>query len=95
MLISPGTTSQTRKGFIRPDSNRCLHYYFHFLDAWFGLIYLRVVLTWAPLRLQFYCNGHSWLARKFAAEGITPWPTTPSSGLALGCDAGTDRPLFA
>src|SRR4029077_19001553 len=39
------------------------------MDADFGLIYLRVP-TWAPFRLQFYCNGHSWLARQLAAEGI-------------------------
>src|ERR1700723_1814779 len=25
---------------------------------------------WAPFRLQFYCNGHSWLARKLSAKGI-------------------------
>jgi hypothetical protein len=23
-----------------------------------------------PFRLKFYCNGHSWLARRLAAEGI-------------------------
>jgi hypothetical protein len=34
-----------------------------------GLIYVRVP-TWAPFRLQVYCNGHSWLARKLTAEGI-------------------------
>ena len=28
------------------------------------------VPTWAPFRLQFYCNGHSWLARKLTAKGI-------------------------
>jgi hypothetical protein len=28
------------------------------------------VPTWCPFRLQFYCNGHSWLARKLAAGGI-------------------------
>ena len=28
------------------------------------------VPTWAPFRLQFYCNGHSWLARKLSARGI-------------------------
>ena len=38
-------------------------------DAKFGLVYLRVP-TWAPFRLQFYCNGHSWLARKLTAKGI-------------------------
>jgi hypothetical protein len=59
----------TGKTFVRPDSGKCLHYYFYFLDAWFGLIYLRVP-TWAPFRLQFYCNGHSWLARRLTAEGI-------------------------
>jgi len=60
---------QTHKSFVRPDSGKCLHYYFYFLDAWFGLIYLRVP-TWAPFRLQFYCNGHNWLARRLSAEGI-------------------------
>jgi hypothetical protein len=59
----------THKTFVRPDSGKCLHYYFYFLDAQFGLIYLRVP-TWAPFRLQFYCNGHSWLARKLTANGI-------------------------
>jgi hypothetical protein len=34
-------------------------------DRHFGL-----VSTWAPFRLQFYCNGHSWLARKLTAERI-------------------------
>jgi hypothetical protein len=26
--------------------------------------------TWAPFRLQFYCNGHSWLAGKLITNGI-------------------------
>jgi len=54
---------------VRPDSGKCLHYYFYFQDAKFGLVYLRVP-TWAPFRLQFYCNGHSWLARRLTAKGI-------------------------
>jgi hypothetical protein len=65
----PWHDKHTHRTFIRPDSGKCLHYYFYFIDAWFGLIYLRVP-TWAPFRLQFYCNGHSWLARRLAAEGI-------------------------
>ena len=65
----PWHDKQTHKTFIRPDSGKCLHYYFYFMDAKFGLIYLRVP-TWAPFRLQFYCNGHSWLARKLTAKGI-------------------------
>ncbi len=35
----------------------------------FGLVYLRVP-TWTPFRLQFYCNGRNWLARRLTAEGI-------------------------
>jgi hypothetical protein len=65
----PWHDKQTHKTFVRPDSGKCLHYYFYFLDARFGLIYLRVP-TWAPFRLQFYCNGHNWLARELTANGI-------------------------
>ena len=53
----------------RPTPRKCLHYYFYFIDAELGLIYLRVP-TWCPFRLQFYCNGHSWLARQLAAASI-------------------------
>jgi hypothetical protein len=28
------------------------------------------VPPWCPFRLQFYCNGHSWLARQLAAAEI-------------------------
>ena len=65
----PWHDKTTGKTFVRPDSGKCLHYYFYFMDAALGLIYLRVP-TWAPFRLQFYCNGHNWLARQLAAEGI-------------------------
>jgi hypothetical protein len=60
---------RTGKNEVRPCSGKCLHYYFYFLDAEFGLIHLRVP-TWAPFRLQFYCNGHSWLSRQLEREGI-------------------------
>ena len=65
----PWHDKQTHKTFLLPDSGKCLHYYFYFMDAELGLVYLRVP-TWSPFRLQFYCNGHSWLARRLAAEGI-------------------------
>ena len=65
----PWHDKQTHKTYLRPDSGKCLHYYFYFMDAELGLIYLRVP-TWAPFRLQFYCNGHSWLARQLTAAGI-------------------------
>lgn len=54
---------------LKPDSGRCLHYYFYFIDEKFGLCYLRVP-TWCPFNLQFYFNGHNWLARKMDKEGI-------------------------
>ena len=46
-----------------------MHYYFYFVAPELRLVYLRVP-TWCPFRLQFYCNGHSWLARQLTAAGI-------------------------
>jgi hypothetical protein len=65
----PWHDKKTGKTFVRPDAGKCLHYYFYFIDEEPGLICVRVP-TWAPFRLQVYCNGHSWLARKLTAEGI-------------------------
>jgi hypothetical protein len=65
----PWHDKATGKTFVRPDSGKCLHYYFYFMDTELGLIYLRVP-TWCPFRLQFYCNGHGWLARQLTAKGI-------------------------
>jgi hypothetical protein len=58
----PWHDKQTHRTFLRPDTGKCLHYYFYFMDAELGLIDLRVP-SWCPFRLQFYCNGHRWLAR--------------------------------
>jgi hypothetical protein len=54
---------------LHPATGKCLHYYFYFIDPELGLVYLRVP-TWCPFRLQFYCNGHSWLARQLTVAGI-------------------------
>jgi len=62
------TSRRTRPSCGRTRS-KCLHYYFYFIDPELGLVYLRVP-TWTPFRLQFYCNGHRWLARQLTAEGI-------------------------
>lgn len=43
--------------------------YFYFLDADFGLIYLRLQ-TWFPFTTQAYVNGHDWLARQLQQQGI-------------------------
>jgi hypothetical protein len=65
----PWHDKQTHRTYLRPESGQCLHYYFYFMDEVLGLIHLRVP-TWAPFRLQFYCNGHSRLARQLKAEDI-------------------------
>lgn len=57
----PWHDKTTHKTFLRPDSGKCLHYYFYFVDERYGLCYLRVP-TWCPFRLQFYFNGHNRLA---------------------------------
>lgn len=66
---APWHDKQTHRTFLRPTSGKCLHYYFYWMDETLGLIYLRVP-TWCPFRLQFYCNGHRWLARSLTAAGI-------------------------
>jgi len=67
--FEPWHDKQSHKTSLRSTPGKCLHYYFYFMDAEGGLCYLRVP-TWCPFRLQFYCNGHSWLARKLTAEAI-------------------------
>ena len=59
----------TGRNYLRGREAKCLHYYIYFQDPEFGLCYLRVP-TWMPFRLQFYCNGHNWLANRLRQEGI-------------------------
>lgn len=57
----PWHDKKTHRTFLKYTQGRCLHYYFYFILEDLGLCYLRVP-TWAPFRLQFYFNGHNWLA---------------------------------
>jgi hypothetical protein len=43
--------------------------YYYWLDANFGLIYLRLQ-TWFPYTMQVYVNGHDWLARQMTQWGL-------------------------
>lgn len=61
---------QTGETTLHGREAQCLHYYFYFIDADLGLCYLRVP-TWMPFRLQFYFNGHNWLARQLHKAGIS------------------------
>jgi hypothetical protein len=67
---------------LKPDTGKCLHYYFYFIDEQFGLCYMRVP-TWAPFRLQVYCNGHSWLARQLHAADI-PFTMADNAFVEIG-----------
>ncbi len=67
--FKPWHDKQSGKTFLKPDSGRCLHYYFYFIDRQLGLCHLRVP-TWAPFRLQFCMNGHNGLAARLKREGI-------------------------
>lgn len=65
----PWHNKKTHQTYLRYTQGKCLHYYFYFIDKTLGLCYLRVP-TWCPFRLQFYYNGHSWLASKLTKHGI-------------------------
>lgn len=65
----PWHDKRTGKTSLKPTEAKCLHYYFYFIHPALGLCYLRVP-TWAPFRLQFYCNGHHVLARQLQRAGI-------------------------
>lgn len=44
-------------------------YYFYSIDAELGLCFVRVP-TWAPFRVEIYCNGHNWPAGELRRRGI-------------------------
>lgn len=65
----PWFDKTAKRAYLRPDDGKCLHYYFYFIDEELGLCYVRVP-TWCPFRLQFYCNGHNWLAGRLRDSQI-------------------------
>lgn len=73
--LEPGETYKpwhdkaTHHTYLRRDTSKCLHYYFYFIDPDLGLCFLRVA-TWCPFRVQFYFNGHAWLAAQLRQKGI-------------------------
>ncbi|MFN3533356.1 MAG: hypothetical protein ACK41Q_12735 [Candidatus Brocadia sp.] len=57
----PWHDKKTRGTYLRPDTKKCLHYYFYFFHEVLGLCYIRVPMR-VPCRLRICCNGHNWLA---------------------------------
>lgn len=66
---TPWHDKKTGKTFLKSKRGQCLHYYFYFIDEQFGLCFMRVP-TWCPFRLQFYFNGHNYLAAQLDQAGI-------------------------
>jgi hypothetical protein len=66
----PWHDKKTGRTGVRLGQGKCLHFYFYFIHEQLGLCYLRVP-TWLPFRLQFYFNGHNWLANQMKQAGIT------------------------
>ena len=52
---------------LRPG--KCLHHYFYFQHAEFGLMHLRVQ-SWFPFQVTVCLNGRLWLARQLDRSGI-------------------------
>ena len=65
----PWHEKRSHKTYLKPDDGKCLHYYIYLMDDDLGLCSLRVP-TWCPFRLQFYCNGHSYLARQMSQRNL-------------------------
>jgi hypothetical protein len=59
----------TGKTFFKPDTGKCLHYYFYSIDDQVGFGYIRVP-TRCPFRLQVYVNGHNLPASEMKKAGI-------------------------
>jgi hypothetical protein len=68
--FKPWHDKKTGKTFLRGETAKCLHYYFYVILEELGLCYLRVP-TWAPFRLQFYFNGHHYLASLLQRNGFS------------------------
>jgi hypothetical protein len=54
---------------IGADRRVCLVIYFYFMDREFGLMHVKLQ-TWFPFTVQVYVNGHEYLARKLASQGV-------------------------
>jgi hypothetical protein len=65
--------ADTNRNWLQGREGKCCNYYIYFIHEEFGLCYLRIP-TWLPSTLQFYCNGHSWLANQLRAQNIAFTP---------------------
>ena len=88
----PWHDKQTHRTFLRPDTGKCLHYYFYFIDAELGLIYLRVptpAFARAGSGARSVCSSIAmgiagWPANSPPPASVSPLPTTPLCALTTG-----------
>ena len=72
-VLEEGPSYQFRYGegrpYLSPCRPRCMTIYYYFIDPEFGLMHIRLQ-AWLPLTIQFYLNGHEWLAKQLNKKGI-------------------------
>ena len=79
----PCHDKKSHKTFVRPDSGKCLHYYFYFIHAESGLIYVRVPLGAVPFAVLLQRPQLAGAQANRRASGSRPG-TTPSCALTIG-----------
>lgn len=65
----PHWNDKTKKVSLKVITPRILNYYIYFIDRTLGLCFLRIP-TWLPMSIQFYFNGHNYLAYKLRKHKI-------------------------
>jgi hypothetical protein len=88
----PWHDKQTHRTFLRPDTGKCLHYYFYFMDAELGLIHLRVptpACAGAGSGVRSASSSIAtgiagWPANSPPPGSVSPLPTTPSCTSTTG-----------
>ena len=65
----PWHDKATHKTSLKPETSKCLHYYYYFIDEELGLFHVRVP-SYPPFKLQVCLNGHNLLARQMDKAGI-------------------------
>ena len=68
----PRHDKQTHCTFLRPDTGKCLHYYFYFIDAELGLIYLRVPTPAFAGAGAAFLRIDDWQRAQALADGLSP-----------------------
>lgn len=61
--------AQSQQLEIKAERRKCLHFYFYYYDAEFGLMHVRLQ-SWFPFTVQIYINGREWLDRQLQQQGI-------------------------